>query len=160
MGRIPRELALLDAPVRAVVIETEGKVLWFVGLSGVDIVNRPLRPGGRVRRCHLCVEIEEFLEALCVIAKSAADVDALENFIVSFMGVTEIVGHFVGVVKFSDRRRKVDLTGQQDVLGAPGQFGFVPFRQVWDRKSVPSKGIGVTEVLLDLPAHRSNPDQV
>ena len=127
---MPKASALLDAPVRSVVIETEGMVLLFVGFSAVVMPPSSFSSSGPAApRRHPRVKLKQPFEPLGIITKTPADVDTLQQLIILIMGATQIVGHAVRIVQIGDRCREVRFAGQQDVLGTKSEIGFVLMRQ-------------------------------
>ena len=81
--------------------------------------------GGGALGGHLGVEGEEGFEAFGIVFEAAAEVDAFEGFVVAVVGGAQVGGHFVVVVEIGDGCGEMRLAGEQDVLRATGQIGFV-----------------------------------
>jgi len=81
----------------------------FLGFAGLFVL-----------RCHFGVEIKQLLQPLGIIFKAAADVDALQHFVVALMGTAQIVGHLVGGVEIGNGSGEMGFPCQQDIFGAAG----------------------------------------
>lgn len=112
------------------------------------------------RSRHLGVKLEQLFEALGIVLETAADGDALQRLVVPFMGLAQVGGHLLGIVKIGDCSGEMGLASQQDVLRATGEVGLVLFGELGAGEGVPVEGVGVAVVGLHFTADGSDPDQM
>ena len=53
----------------------------------------------RLGRCHLHIQLKKLLQPLGIILEPPTDVDALQGFVVGFVGGAQILGYGIGVVE-------------------------------------------------------------
>ena len=112
------------------------------------------------RFTHVDVKLEELLQPFRVVTEVAADVDALENLVVTLMRCAEILRHLRGIVEFGDRRREVRLAREQNVLGAGGEVGSVLLRQVGTGKVFQPSVFEYLKSVFSLPQTVADPNQM
>ena len=98
------------------------------------------------------------LQPFGVVAETAADIDALQRFIVGVVRLAQIVGHGFRVVEVGDSGGIVRLPGEQDGVGAAGEFGLVLGGEGRDGEGVPAEGVGVGKVCSHAGANSANPN--
>jgi hypothetical protein len=111
-------------------------------------------------RDHFGVKLEQLFQSFGVVAEPAANIDALKDLVIALMCHAQVGGHVFRIVQIGDRRRKMRLARQQDVLGAAGQISLVLLREHRDWKGVPTEGVGVAEVGFHLAEDGGDPDEV
>jgi hypothetical protein len=82
--------------------------MGFKGVSGFLLVLWMDFTVGRLfRGCwlagHFGIKLEEFFESFSVVFEAATDVDALEDFVVAFVGLAQVGGHVFGGTEIGDR---------------------------------------------------------
>ena len=106
---------------------------------------------------HPGIKLKQLFQPLGVILEAAADVDALQRFIVALVGFAQVGGHVAGVVEVGNGGREMCLARQQDILGAAGQVGFVLFGERGDWEGVPAESVGVAVVCSKSDANGGDP---
>ena len=104
--------------------------------------------GGLARPCafacrHLGVHVEQFLQQLGVVLEAAADIDALQHFVIALMGMAQVFGHGVGVIEIGNGFWPMGLTGQQNIFGAAREIGLVLFGEWRHGECVPTDRVRV-----------------
>lgn len=95
---------------------------------------------------HLGIQLKQLLEPFGVVFETATDVDALQHFIVAFVGGAKVIRHGVGIVEVGNGGGKMCFAGQQNVFSAAGEISFVLFGQRRNGEGVPrsiQRAIGV-----------------
>src|SRR5882757_4389759 len=108
----------------------------------------------------LGVEFKQLFQPFGVVAKAAADVDALKHLVVAVMGFAQVGGHRLGVVEISDCRGKMRLACQQNVFGAVGQVSSVLLGERRNGEGIPAKCRRVAEISFKSATHSGNPNSV
>src|SRR5437899_1139787 len=98
----------------------------------------------RGRDVHFSVQIKQLFQSLRIVSKTASDVDTLQNFVVPLMGLTQVIGHGLGIIKVSNGGRELMFACQEDILGTAGEISLVLLGQRRNWKCVPTERVGVT----------------
>ena len=71
--------------------------------------------------------------------------------------MAEVFGHLLRIVKLGDGLGEMRFAGEEDILGAAGQVGFVLLGELGDGEGVPAQHIRVSVSGFQLTANGRNP---
>ena len=122
-------------------------------MEGTDFISMVMRlpPAFRFLACslsggHLGVKIEQLFQTLGIVLEAAADINALQNLVVTLMRRSQVGWHVVGVVEIGDCGREMVLARQQDVLSAAREISLVLVSKGREQETYSSRGYWSTRI--------------